>query len=179
MTSRGANSSAASPFASGSYLIAFVLFASDCGFSTLPASEDAIAKLRSTLRKSHGESFAAVQVVAVDLDADVKPGLQFISQLEHRGSSPLFDQVIVGGSWLNEEFVKIAWQGGIIDSNVPRVLVVARPVDASAYVSKGVLSVGADSVLANVVGASDIVAWVAGGAQFAPGHRPTDLRGGH
>jgi hypothetical protein len=127
--------------------------------------------------KSHGGSFAAVRVVAVDLDNDVKPGLQFISHLEHGGSSPVFDQVSVGGSWLNEEFVRIGWKGGMAQPAIPQVLVIARPVDATAYMAKARLSVGTDSVLADVVGARDIVAWVAAGARLAPRHGTRDAPG--
>jgi hypothetical protein len=127
---------------------------------------EAIAQLRGTLTKSHGGSFADVRVVALDLDEDIKPGLQFISQVERRSPSPVFDQISVGGSWLNDEFIRVGWRGRMAASSIPQVLVVARPVDASAYSAKGLVSVGADSVLADVVGATDIVAWVASGARL-------------
>jgi hypothetical protein len=162
------------PFANGSYLVAYVLFASDCGFSELPGSKDAISRLRATLLKSQGASFAAVRVVAVDLDKDVKPGLDFISQLQHGATAPVFDQVEVGGSWLNEEFVRLGWQKGMAKPAIPQVVLVTRPVDSRTYLSNAHLSVGADSVLADIVGAADIAAWVAGGTRIDAGapHHP-------
>jgi hypothetical protein len=162
------------PFVNGRYLVAYVLFASDCGFSQLPGSKEALARLRSTLAKSHGGSFAAVKVVGVDLDTDLKPGLQFISELEHGSSTPVFDQLSVGGSWLNDEFLRIGWRGGLAKSSIPQVLLVARSVDSREYASKSLLSVGPDSVVADIVGAKDIVTWVAGGTGFSPRHATSD-----
>ena len=49
------------PFNSGTHLIAYVVASSDCGWSTLPQTMDAVGRLRGVLREAHGERYAEVK----------------------------------------------------------------------------------------------------------------------
>ncbi len=72
------------PFASanGTHLIAFVIAASDCGWSTRPGTMKAIGELRETMQLAYRDSFAQVSVIGVALDEDLETGLSFLKDIE-------------------------------------------------------------------------------------------------
>lgn len=156
---------AANPFASanGTHLIAFVVTASECGWSNQPAVMDAIGALRTTIRSAHKESFAHVSVVGVLLDENLDEGLRFASDMGKGRLDGAFDQLIIGGSWLNEQIVRMVWRDRVARAATPQVLVIQRSVNTQGYLTDKRIFVEGDTVVANVVGGSDLLSWVSRG----------------
>ncbi len=147
-----------SPFPSGRYLVAFVLLSSECGFSTEKGTKKAIRELRASLRASHAKAFAKVSVIGIAIDEDLDAGVRYLQSL---GPSA-FDEISVGGSWLNELVTALVWRDGVATPETPQVVLVERRVDASEYPRN--IDVQRDSVLLKVTGRDDLLAWVNQGA---------------
>ena len=160
------------PFPSGRYLVAFVLLSSECGFCRQEDTKNAIRRLRASLRASHGASFVNVSVVGIASDRDLRKGVQYLETLGPLGS--VFDQLSVGGSWLNEQVATLVWRGGVATPEVPQVVLVERLVDAGNYPAH--IDIQRDSLLLVVAGLTDVVRWVNDGTPLKAGrasYRPS------
>ena len=153
------------PFASatGTHLIAFVITASDCGWSSRPATMRAIGGIRQALRSAYGNAYADVSVIGVDLDQDLSGGLRFLAELGDGRLGGAFDQVIVGGSWLNEEVVRFVWRERIAQAAAPEIVILERPISAESYLSTSTILVQSDRLLATIIGSAAILQWVRDG----------------
>lgn len=153
------------PFASanGMHLIAFVVTASDCGWSTQTKTMEAVGSIRSKLRSAHGGSYAQITVIGVALDEDLDEGLRFLSDIGKGALSGAFDQIIVGGSWLNEQVVRFVWREHIIEAASPQIVVLERPVNTEAYLASSTIGVQNDRILTNPTGSAQIVQWIKDG----------------
>lgn len=120
----------------------------------------AIQALKPSLGAAHGSSYAAISVVAVDLDNDLEAGIQFLREVAGGKIDKAFDQVSIGGSWLNEQIVRLVWKSHALQPASPQLLLVERRVDADAYVASSSLSVADDTIVANLVGEVQIVEWM-------------------
>ncbi|MEO8635600.1 MAG: hypothetical protein ABI587_10035 [Gemmatimonadales bacterium] len=158
------------PFASanGTHLIAFLITASDCGWSNQPRTMAAIGDIRQAMRSAYGSSYAKVSVVGIALDDDLDTGLRFLAKLGKGRLDWSFDQVAVGGSWLNEEVVRFVWREGVARAASPQVIVVERAVDTKSYLSMSTIGVQGDRLIANLVGSEQILQWVAAGLTLNP-----------
>jgi hypothetical protein len=167
----GADSAHKSLFPSGRYLVAYALLAGDCGFCTEKGTRRAIRALRASLRTSQGASFARVAVVGVAIDEDVVAGIRYLKSLGGRGE--VFDQLSVGGSWLNDPVTALVWRTGMATPEVPQIVLLMRAVDAGGYPRH--IDVQRDSMLLRVAGRDDIIAWVDQGTPLAfhPSRRAT------
>lgn len=152
------------PVRNGQHLIAYVVVASDCGFSTRPDVEDAVRHLRDVLLAAHGQSYAQVSVVALDVDQDVATGLEFLKQFQKHHSGPVFDQVSVGGVWVNDGFVNLGWRERLATGATPEIDLIERPVDSHHYLVDWTVSIGRDALLLRVAGYDQIARWVQEGA---------------
>jgi hypothetical protein len=152
------------PFASanGTHLIAFVITASDCGWSQRPSMMEAMGSLRSKLRTKHGANYAQVSVIGVALDEDLDAGLRFLSQLGKGKPGGAFDQVVVGGSWLNEQIVRFVWRDSVAEAASPQVIVIERPVNTESYLSTFTIGIKNDRVVTNRTG-REIFEWISDG----------------
>ena len=150
------------PFASanGTHLIAFVMTASDCGWSTLPEGMEAIRSLRARMQSDHGTAYAQVSVVGVALDTNVAAGLKFLSDLGNGTPGGAFDQISVGGSWLNEQAVRFFWRKQAAVAAIPQIVVIERQVDTGSYLSESAIRVQDDAVVATPRGHEAILAWL-------------------
>lgn len=159
------------PFASvdGTNLIAFVVTASDCAWSKQPAGMEAIRSVGAKLRAVHGGSYAQVSVIGVALDRDLDTGLQFLSHLGKGRPGALFDQLFVGGSWLNEQIVRFVWREHVTKASIPQVLVIERHVSTKAYLVTFAIAVQDDRVVANPTGVAELITWIKRGV---PLNRP-------
>ena len=144
--------------AHGTHLIAYFIVASDCGWSTLPEVKERIGGLREKLLETHGAEYSQISVVAVALDRDLDAGLQLISDLGG-GDSAAFDQIVVGGSWLNELVLKLVWREGLATAATPQIVVVERRIDSSSYESESKIRVADDDLLVNHSGSAEIGEW--------------------
>ncbi len=162
------------PFASvdGAHLVAFVITASDCGWSNHPQTKAALGVIRERMRSAYGDRYAHIEVVGVAIDEDPEAGLTFLSEIGRGTVRTAFDQIAVGGSWLNEQIVRFAWREGKAKAATPQVIVVERLVDTSSYLSEYTIKTGDDLVVANASGSSDIARWIEQGL-------PLDYSGDH
>lgn len=147
------------PFKSGEYLAAYVLVSSECGFSAEVRTMEALARVRRSLRSTHGEAFAGISVIGVVLDKDLAKGYEYVRELGNIDDT--FDQVSIGGSWLNEQVTEIVWQKGLATPQLPQILLVRRDVDASQYPRH--LEVQDDVVLHTITGRTELLDWVVAG----------------
>ncbi len=152
----------ANPFAAvdGPHLVAFVIGASDCGWSNLPEIKAAFGSIRERMRSAYGDKYAHIEVVGVAIDEDPEAGLTYLSDIGGGTVGTAFDQIAVGGSWLNEQVVRFAWREGKAAASTPQVIVVERLVDTSSYLSKSTIKTGDDLVVANARGRNDILRWL-------------------
>lgn len=149
------------PFAEahGSNLIAFVIAASDCGWSTRPQTMAALGGLRSKLRSVHADVYAQISVVGVALDRNPATGVEFLSKVAAGSIDRAFDQIIAGGSWLNEQIVRFVWREGITEASTPQVIVIERYVDTASYLRDYSIGTEPDRVVANRRGSAEIIQW--------------------
>jgi len=131
----------------------------------------AIGNLREKLRTTHGRSYAQVSVVAVDLDKDLNAGFEFLSKMGDVNVERAFDQIIVGGSWLNEQMVRLVWREGISEAASPQILLIERPINTEAYVSSATISVESDRLIAQLSG-NEIIPWIKRGIPLSKSAGP-------
>lgn len=149
--------------AHGTHLIVFVLVASDCGWSSRPELIAQVGRLRERLKAFHGSGYAQVSVVGVALDRDVDKGLRFLAEHGNGSTASSFDQVIAGGSWLNEQVVRFVWRDGLVQAMTPQIIVIERVVDTSSYVAQSTIAVQSDKFIGAWVGYKDILRWLGEG----------------
>lgn len=150
------------PFAAanGTNLIAYVLTSSECGWCTLPEATKAIGSFQTQIRTRYKSSYAQVSVVGVITDMEVNAGLDYIASLGNGDAGGPFDQVIVGGSWLNEQVVRFVWREQVARALTPQIIVIERPVNTDAYISASTIRVENDTLVANPTGYHEILAWL-------------------
>lgn len=150
-------------FPTGLYLLAYVVVASDCGFCTEPQSKRALANFRDSLVKANSSKYAAVRVIGVSIDHDLEAGVKYLER--YRSDLPMaFDQIMVGGSWLNEFMVAHAWRDHRASVSVPQVLFFKRHVDARAYPKE--IGVSPDTLVFQFTGRDSLLAFVNGGGKL-------------
>ena len=157
------------PFASanGKHLIAFIVTASDCGWSSRPSTMAAIGGIREGLRSTYLGSYARVTVVGIALDQDPRVGYDFLRRIGSGELDRSFDQVVAGGSWLNEAIVRFVWQDQIAEASSPQIVVIERQVATSMYVQTSAIEASGNRVRANPVGSDAILRWVQAGFPLA------------
>lgn len=155
-----ADTSPRSPFPSGPYLVAYVLLSSRCGFCTEKGTKKAISQIRDSLRASIGEAFARVAVIGVTIDDDLNAGIEYLQDLGP--SNGVFDEVSVGGGWLNQFITSMVWRDGVASPEVPQVLLFRRQVDASGFPRH--IDVQPDSLVLRIAGRDELIRWVSNGA---------------
>ena len=158
----GAAATLTNPFghANGMNLIAYVIVSSDCGWSTMPTVKTALGSIREELEAVHGSSYAHISVIGVALDRDLEAGLRFLSDLGNGETASVFDQIIVGGSWLNEQVIRLVWRQGIAEAASPQVMVIERLVDTDTYPLTSSIQLQSDRPLASLVGSTEIIQWI-------------------
>lgn len=145
----------------GANLVAFVITASDCGWSRQPEVLAAVRKLPDALRNHHGDRFRSISIIAVLIDSDLELGLRFFKEVS--GNHQIFDQVSIGGGWLNEEAIRLMWSRHSVLPASPQIVLMSRQVDASEYLSNSRIRVTGDSILAEVSGSRQIAEWIRNG----------------
>ena len=143
--------------AAGAYLVAYVLVSSHCGACRDPQTKQALRDLRAALRARADSSFVAVSLIGVGVDQDLAEGMQYMNSI---GAS--FDEVDVGGVWLNQVMTNLVWREASGRAAVPQVVLVKRTIDTRNYPDD--IRIPADSVLASIGGRDSLVRWVSSGA---------------
>ncbi len=152
------------PFGSahGRHLIAYVITASDCGWSNRPEGKAVIASLKEDLHRAHGAEYARITVVGVDIDDNIETGLRFLATFSS-DRSKVFDQVMIGGSWLNEQILEFVWREHIAEPMSPQVIALERTIDTADYLNTSRIGVGGDTLVATAGGEAAIKKWARDG----------------
>lgn len=152
--------SMASPrFPTGKYLTAYVLLSSKCHFCTEDSTKAAIRNLRPMLLAAARGRYANIAVVGVALDPDVEGEMRYIRGLGDVGM--VFDEISVGGSWMNDIIADVVWRDGFATPEIPQVVLLERRVDASEYPTY--IDIGQESMIYHAVGDA-FTDWVYRGA---------------
>lgn len=157
------------PFAAddGMHLIAFVFASSECGWSSRPETMRAVKGIREAMRAVFDSTYARVSVIAVSTDTDLNIGLRFLREVGGGDLNGAFDQIMVGGSWLNEQAIRFIWRERIAEAGVPQIVVIERPVITASYMVSSTIGVLGDRLRANPVGSTAIMQWVQSGFPLA------------
>ena len=162
-------------FPSGQHLVAYVLLSHRCGFCAEKGTQRAISALRSSLATHQGGTYAKITVVGVAIDNDLDAGVKFLRGMNHE-SSPAFDELSVGGSWLNQFITQLVWRGGLAQAATPSVVLVERTVDASGYPSH--IAFEQDSLVLRITGRDSLITWVNAGTPVGRSALETAARAG-
>lgn len=150
-----------SMFPSGEHIVAYLFTSSECGFCTERLAKAAIANLKDSLLKTNRGRYAAISVVAVVIDDNIDSAISYVRGIRQR-SPGAFDQIIAGGSWLNETMAALAWRDRIATTDVPQVLIFKRSVNATTYPHE--IGISKDSVIVHFSGRDSLLAFVKNGA---------------
>ncbi len=145
---------AAQAYPTGEYLTAYMIMSSKCHFCTSDSAKTTIRGLRAAVRRAAGDRYARVSVVGVAIDPDVRAELQFIQSI---GAGDAFDQISIGGGWLNHLIAELSWQDGFAEPAMPQIVFTERRVDGKEY--PDVIRLGPPTLLYHKVG-EGALAWI-------------------
>lgn len=146
--------------ASGSYLVAYVMLSSGCAACRDERTKLVLRNLGDSLRSSHASAFARVLVIGVVIDRSFESGVEYLQDI-----GPAFDEVSIGGGWLNQQVTNLVWRDALVRAAVPQVVLVERRVDASRYPHD--MLVAGDSLVLSVAGRDSLTLWINGGTPLA------------
>jgi len=127
---------------------------STCGAHRNEGLRAAIETAKRALAERSTAAGRQFTSAGVAIDWRIEDGIEFLAAFGE------FDEIIVGGSWLNSGAIRYVWEDFPGSSVVPQVVVVRRPVT----VSSSTISVGEEELLARLAGADQIMEWVDLGA---------------
>ena len=138
--------------------VRIILFgAQSCGASNDATFLAAFKELRGSLKRlSTLHPSIRIKLVGIAIDVSLERGLDFL-----RRTGP-FDEISVGGNWLNDAAVELFWRDRPGPAALPQVVVVRRPVK----VTQRNYWVGGDSIVMRKTGIHDIIEWIGGGASL-------------
>jgi hypothetical protein len=147
---------AASPF--GTYLRVYFLYSSDCAICKDPSVMRAISAMPAAVRAAAVQrGYQRVSMMAASPDGARTKSLQYLDRLGARS----FDEVNIGGGWLNATIGDLVWRTGKVQASVPQVLVYRRHV--SGTMEPYSMTVSPDTLLGIVSGRTEILKWEASG----------------
>jgi hypothetical protein len=140
----------------GTHLSAYVFLSSTCGVCSRRDVKASVASIRDSLQAKYRGRFKRITVVGIAVDSDVPSGLKYLDGLGfHR-----FDELDVGGGWLNEQVTKQFWRAGTSRALVPQVVLSTRRVESQIGPPLRI-DVESDTVIRVVRGGPEVVSWVA------------------
>ncbi len=113
----------------------------------------------TTMRRVVGGR-AAVQgfrpfFIGVAAEKSLNAGLRFLNAMGQ------FDEIVVGGDWMNEEAVRYFWRDIPGRASLPQIVVVRRSVKIGPPDD-----VGEEEVLARLIGTTEIERWLNSSPHF-------------
>lgn len=148
-------------------VVAVVISSTFCRANGFEGFHDAVAEIPSLL-EAHVASRPEMvsRVIGISLDHDPETGANYLFGLAD------FDEVTAGGNWLNTATEKFLWGSFSLQAEIPQIVLLQRTViwqdESSAVLEQ-------EEVLKTIVGAEEIVEWVAHGAPMrAPSTAPAE-----
>lgn len=137
--------------------VVVLISSSWCLGNEVQGFSEAVASIRALVEDQISDrSDALTRLVGVALDTDPRVGTEYLFSLA------AFDEVSAGGEWLNTGTEKYLWGGMPLSGEVPLVAILEREVVWEPYL----VSIKRETLLRSIVGAREIVDWVAGGARL-------------
>jgi hypothetical protein len=140
----------------GRQILAVYIGATDCQPCIWPPFKTSLKQMWPLLDAHAQRAQAAFATLGVAINDDADSGAAMLAPLSQ------FDEVSLGGGWVNHVAEHYIWTDSTGVPAIPQVLVIARDVNSSK--GKSQWSVTNSRVLARVVGAEAIRAWIAKGA---------------
>lgn len=144
----------------GRRLTAYFFGGSGCGSCRSEPLKTALAALRDSLQRAHGDAYTAVSVVGVAIDGDIEGGLDYLRSI----GLASFDEVSTGNGWTNEHVTRLIWRDSLGRPSAPQVIVLAHSMTAT--LGPLTLRFGSDSVVGRMLGYDDLLSWVSGGTML-------------
>jgi hypothetical protein len=126
------------------------LVSSTCGANDRVGFEEAIRTAQQSLAERFTGGGRQFVSTGVFVDWQLEKGIDFL------GGIGDFDEVIIGGSWLNSGAIRYIWRDYPGASALPQVIVAKRAVT----VARNTIGVGEEELLLRLVGAEAIMRWV-------------------
>lgn len=126
-----------------------VVFKSTCGVCASGAFRRELSQLRSVAEEHATRTGRILRFLAVGADDNWRRSFQLVEEL-----GP-FDEVAVGGGWLNAEALSAFWQGTDAEPVVPQVLVIEESIEARP----DWITVVRSDTIARLRGLSKIAEW--------------------
>ncbi len=148
--------------------VVLVISSSICPAAATDGFDDSVKTIRQLLRDQLAHRPEAVErMVGVALDRDPWVGADYLKTLGG------FDEIITGGTWLNTATEKYLWGAYAVSPETPQVVLLER---RTRYIDGAVL-VEDEHLIRAILGASEIMKWVAEGAVLAPVEHASDRSG--
>jgi hypothetical protein len=133
----------------GDQVVVLFVASSSSRADAAPGLREAVRSLHRQLQVEAERHGLALEFVGVSLDWDVEEGIRFL-----RRYGP-FDQVVVGGNWVNLAAIEYIWRDQPGSPTVPQIVLIRRHVDQRP----ATIDVSPDQVLGRFVGAEQIMEW--------------------
>lgn len=135
----------------GGEVVVVLIGMAGCAASRQPALAAAMDQIRARLRVLSSERGIPIAFWGVALDRDLSKGLRWLTSV-----GP-FDEISVGGNWLNSQAVRFMFGGSSGPATVPQIIVFQRTIDQP---SSSTLVVGPETIATRRVGVQPILDWV-------------------
>jgi hypothetical protein len=154
----------------GMHLIAYVFVCSACHFCTQPEVREQLSRVRDAMRSAHSNQYAGVWTVVVDVDRDLRKGLEYLNSV----GLDNFDELDVGRGWANESLVRHVWRERYGRAATPQIIIIERPL--SATLKPFDAHFDRDTLVGLVNGTKELSEWLAERAplRVASGHPKPD-----
>jgi hypothetical protein len=136
-------------YRTGRQVVVMFIGASTCNAAGRLDVQEAFLKLRQRLGAEARAAGKQITFVGVSTDWTLAKGLDFLS---HYGA---FDEVVVGGNWMNSSVVSYVWRDVPGAPMLPQVVVLERAIE----VNDGSYTVSADRLIARKLGADEMIQW--------------------
>jgi hypothetical protein len=147
-------------------LVGVLIATSDCGGTRNPDFVPAVRAMKAELARRAAAQGKGLRLVGVAMDDKVSDGMMLLNRI-----GP-FDEISVGGNWLNSNAVAYVWRSSDRSAAVPQWVVLERDV----AVTPEAITVAPDRVVAIVAGADRMRAWIRASQNEVPNARAAASR---
>jgi len=148
----------------GRQLLAIYIGAIDCQPCVWPPFKSSLRRMWPLLAAQARQAHTGFATFGVAISEDIDSGVAMLQPLSQ------FDEISIGGGWVNQTAEKYFWADPTGKAAVPQVLIVEREINATE--TKSQWSVSAHRMVLRVIGADPIRAWVDKGAPLGLARNP-------
>jgi hypothetical protein len=131
--------------------VMILIGSSHCGYSTDPKLKGAYDRLVAANDKAH--HFGPTLRIGVSMDEDARRGFEWLQSVGR------FDEVDIGGNWLNDAVVNYIWSERAAPPSIPQILLVERHIHEAGLPSPRI-SVTKARIIRRAAGLDHITQWL-------------------